>query len=170
MIYVPRLVKMQETTLEGANAGTTVTTTNLRWDVFGNVLETAQTSGSGADLASLHSINAFASDPSGRFVSRLWRTRQYNTVGALIADTITQFDHAADGMLGTKGLVIRRLALTITDDVVADVYGSAPPDFAALGYHRRADSPGWWITIASYQRTSDDDGVSGSVTGPRGAA
>ncbi len=168
-VFRPRLVRQRETTLEGAATGTMVTTTNLRWDTFGNVLETVQASGSGAELVSLRTSTEYADDPSGRFVGRPWRTRQFDTTGALIADTVTEFDHAAAGTVGAEGLVTRRSALALTDDLAAQVYGDDAPNFAALGYFRRADSPGWWLTIASYRRVNDAAGLSGSVTGPRGA-
>lgn len=167
--YLPRLAGMREINLDGARVASKITTINLGWDAFGNVTETVQSSSSGADLQSLRTVNAYAHDPGGRFNARLWRTRQFNAAGLLVADTITEFDHAPEGEIGAQGLVTRRSALVISDAMTLDIYAGAAPDFAALGYHRHAGSDGWWVFLSAYQRVHDASGISGSVTGPRGA-
>ncbi|MEZ4684286.1 MAG: toxin TcdB middle/N-terminal domain-containing protein, partial [Caldilineaceae bacterium] len=168
-IYVPRLASMRETNLDGATAVSTIETTNLSWDAFGNVTETVQTCSSSTEHQTLRTVNDYATDPTGRLNSRLWRTRQFDTANLLVADTITEFDHADEGRVGTQGLVTRRSALVLSDALALDIYGADQPDFGALGYHRRPDGVGWWVILSSYERISNADGLSGTVTGPRGA-
>jgi RHS repeat-associated protein len=169
VFYVPRLAAMREINLDGARVASRITTTNLGWDAFGNVTETVQSSASDVDSRTLRTVNAYAQDPNGRFNTRLWRTRQFDTADSLVADTITEFDHATEGQVGAQGLVTRRSALVISDAMALDIYGAAPPDFAALGYHRHAGSDGWWVLLSEYERVVDAGGLSGSVTGPRAA-
>ncbi|MBC7575089.1 MAG: VCBS repeat-containing protein, partial [Herminiimonas sp.] len=168
-IYLPRLLGMREISLDGARVASQITTVNLSWDAFGNVTETVQSSGNGAEMQSLRTVNTYAHDPAERFNALLWRTRQFDAANQLVADTITEFDHAPEGEIGLQGLITRRSALVISDTMALDIYAGALPDFAALGYHRHVGSDGWWIFLSAYERVSDASGISGSVVGPRGA-
>ncbi|HEX4813368.1 MAG TPA: toxin TcdB middle/N-terminal domain-containing protein [Nonomuraea sp.] len=172
-VHVPKLITARESTFEGAaQPCAVVTTTNLAWDDHGNVTETLQTSEDPADPGTrqvLRTRNTFAADPAGRFLSKLARTQQFTGDDTLIADTINAYDGGAAGTVGPRGLVTERCALVLTDTLAAEVYGDDLPDFAALGYHRRDEAAGWWVTLAAYERVDDADGLRGTVTGPRGA-
>ncbi len=172
-IYIPRLQRSIRTIFERQSepAGS-ITTDNQAWDEFGNVtrsVETSLVSGRPGLTRILRTESEYARDPSGRFRQRVWRTRQLDGDGNILADTITLFDNAPEGSLTSQGLVTRRLSLAITDRQAEEAYGANLPDFAALGYFRREDSPGWWFAQAAYQRIEDDDGLRGRVTGPNGA-
>jgi RHS repeat-associated protein len=170
-IMIPRLASTVRTTFERAAAPAAVlTTNNVAWDEHGNVVESVQTSAAPGDptlTRTLRTVTLFAQDAAGRLVGKPWRVRQFDGA-ALIADTITDYDHAPEGRLGAQGLVTRRKSLAFTDTLATAVYGPDLPDFAGLGYHRRADQPGWWIDQAAYQRIDDAAGLRGSVRGPLG--
>src|SRR5262249_1355781 len=93
-----------------------------------------------------------------------WRTRQFDADDQVIADSIVEYDHAPEGSVGTQGLVTRRSALVLTDELVSEVYGNAPPDLVSLGYFRRSEEGGWWAIQASYTRIDDADGLRGTTT------
>jgi hypothetical protein len=95
--------------------------------------------------------------------------QQFDQNGAILADTVNEYDNAPRGTLGAQGLVTKRSALVLTDAMVSSIYGAAAPDFAALGYRRDALAPGWWIDMGTYQRTDDATGLYGKVTGSLGA-
>ena len=108
-------------------------------------------------------------DPARRFLGLPWRLTQFDASGEVVGDTITEYDHAPEGSVGTQGLVTRRTALVLTDALVADVYEDAPPDLASLGYFTRPGESGWWITQASYVRVDDSAGLRGATTDAAGA-
>lgn len=171
-VYQPRLTANIRTTFERAvTAAAILTTTHDAWDANGNVTATTETAATPSDPTLTRSLRAaiqYASDPAGRFLSLPWRVQQFDGA-ALIADTITEYDHAAEGQTGAQGLVTRRSSLVLTDALVTGIYGAAPPDFTALGYYRRAGETGWWVDQARYQRSDDASGLSGTVTNARGA-
>jgi RHS repeat-associated protein len=170
-IMVPRLSSSVRTTFERAAAPAAVlTTNNVAWDEHGNLVESAQTSeapGDPTQTRMLRNVTLFAEDPARRFLGKPWRVRQFDGT-TVIADTITEYDHAPEGRVGPQGLITGRKSLAFTDSLASAVYGSDLPDFAALGYHRRADQAGWWIQQAAYQRIDDASGLRGSVRGPLG--
>ena len=171
-VYLPRLIRTIQTNFErAAQAASIVATTHDAWDAQGNVTQTTQTVSAPADPAQTRTLRAvaqYAADPAGRFPGLPWRVQQFDGA-TLIADTVTEYDHAPEGQVGAQGLVTRRSALALPDALVADLYGAAPPDFAALGYVRRAGETGWWSDQVRYQRTDDAAGLSGTVTNARGA-
>ncbi len=122
-----------------------------------------------APHSSLITETTYASDPTGRYRSRISRIRQLDDIGDLVADTITLYDGLAFGSVGAGALVTSRHALAITDAQFGEIYGASPPDMNALGYVRRTEATGWWIDQARYQRAVDALGVSGSIAGPLGA-
>src|SRR5262249_7982184 len=68
-----------------------------------------------------------------------------------------------------RGFLSRTEDLVLTDDLVLTVWGTSPPDLAALGYHRLSGESGWWVT-----RSSRAQSVVGGARvlvsrGPRGA-
>jgi RHS repeat-associated protein len=172
-VYLPRLVTSAQSVFErGATAAATVTTTNSAFDAAGNITDSVQRSevaGNPALSRAVRTVTSFAGDAAGRFISKAWRLQQFDQTGAVIADTVNEFDHAAQGTVGAQGLVTKRSALALTDTLVTGVYGAAVPDFASLGYRRDPLNPGWWVDIAAYQRTDDATGLHGKVTGPLGA-
>ncbi len=170
-VYIPRLAASVRTVFDRAPSAAAVTTTTQdAWDVYGNVTSTTQTVDAldgASPVRTLRTFAQYAADPADRFRALPWRVQQFDGA-TLVADTITEYDHAAEGQVGAQGLVTRRSSLILTDALVAGVYGSAPPDFAALGYYRRPGESGWWADQARYQRTEDAAGLSGKVVNARG--
>jgi RHS repeat-associated protein len=173
-IQVPRMISNVQSQFERLPApAATVTTTNAAWDGHGNITDSTQTievPGEPGLTQVLRTRCTFANDPAGRFLSLIYRTQQSDGTGTIVADQITEYDTASEGTVGTRGLVTRRSALVLTEGTVATAYGGAPPDFAALGYFTRTDSPGWWIVQGAYERVDDAAGFRGVVTGPNGAS
>jgi RHS repeat-associated protein len=171
-VFLPRLEQTVRTTFERtANAVAVDTTENLHFDAAGNVIESVQTTGAPGQpgtTRTLRTVNAFAVDPAGRFPAKVWRTTQTDAAGALLADTVTVYDAQPDGQAGTQGLVTARFSLALTDDLVTEVYGAAPPAFGALGYVRRAGSAGWWAPQGSWTRVDDAGGLHGTATSALG--
>ena len=98
-------------------------------------------------------------DPTGRYRQRTARVRQDDGAGTVVADTLTFYDGRPLGEVGPAGLVTARHGAALTDELAAAVYGAQLPDFAALGYDRRGEAPGWWIPLGTYPRTVDAQGV-----------
>ncbi|HEY7339184.1 MAG TPA: toxin TcdB middle/N-terminal domain-containing protein [Bryobacteraceae bacterium] len=172
-IYSPRMLTSRRSNFERtAAAASTVTTASNAWDANGNVTDSTQTgemAGDPAHTIAVRTLTQFANDPAGRFLSSVWRVQQQDASGAIISDTITQYDGAADGAIGAQGLVTRISRLILTDALATEVYGAAPPDFAALGYFRRPAETGWWAVHASYRRYDDAAGLHAQIIGPTGA-
>jgi RHS repeat-associated protein len=172
-VHRPTLVQSTRTIFEQTNDPVgRHTTTNTAWDDDGNITDTTETVealGRGDPPNILRTHCDFAVDPARRFISLAWRTRQFDSSDNVIADLVTEYDHAPEGRVGTQGLVTRRSALVLTDELIADVYGGAPPDLATLGYFQRNDEPGWWITQAAYTRVDDGAGLRGTTTDANGA-
>lgn len=173
VVHRPRLAESIRTVFERTpDPITRHVTANLAWDANGNVTDSVDTSQALVEGAPLHRLRThadFAIDPAGRFISLLARTRQFDADDRIVGDRVTEYDHASEGSVGAQGLVTRRTALVLTDSLVTDVYGSAPPDLESLGYFRRADSDGWWVTQSAYTRIDDADGLRGSTTDANGA-
>lgn len=100
------------------------------------------------------------------------RTREVDADGTVLADSITYYD--GPGAVGlplgsaTRGLVTRIEDLALTDETVAEVWGPAPPDLAAAGYHRLPGETGWWVARSRLTRDPAHPDVLTS-TGPLGA-
>ena len=173
VVEKPRLRTTTTKTFERATtASAVVVNTSVAFDAAGNVTEATETSTSELDptfTRTLRTKTQYAADPTGRFLSKPFRTQQFDGNGEIVADTVLQYDSLAEGSVGPQGLLTKRSALVLPDTLVTAVYGATPPDFASLGYFRRPDSAGWWITIASYQRIDDASGLRGKIIGPRGA-
>jgi RHS repeat-associated protein len=172
-IWQPRLTKSVRSVFERMQSPSVVhTTTNISWDANGNVTDSTETHeapGSGLPTPVLRTHCDFAADAQGRFISLPARTRQFDGAGTLIADAITEYDHAPEGTVGAQGLVTQRTALALTEAIIADAYGATPPDFSALGYFQRPGEAGWWVTLAAYTRTDDGAGLRGTTTDPMGS-
>jgi RHS repeat-associated protein len=172
-VQIPRLASNSRANLErAATPAAIIKIRNVTWDANGNITESVQTSEAPADSAQSLTLRTridFATDPTGRFVAKVSRVRQFDGAGLLLADTVTQYDGLAEGLVGALGLVTRRSALVIGDELAAEVYGDSLPDFSTLGYFRRAGETGWWINQSVYLRTDDAGGLRGLVTGPKGA-
>jgi RHS repeat-associated protein len=173
-VYLPRLTGTTNWIIEREPAPVAaVVTTDTAWDAAGNVVDRTETStvvGEPQPKRVLRTVSAFASDPKGRFLSRPWRVQQFDDTGVVLADCVTEYDGQPAGSVGSLGLITRRTALALRDDMLPAAYGADVPDFAALGYFRSPLSSGWWAELASYQRTTDAAGLHGRVTSPRGAS
>ncbi|WP_034411029.1 toxin TcdB middle/N-terminal domain-containing protein [Derxia gummosa] len=169
---VPRLRSTVRSSFEGANtAFSRIVSEQLAWDADGNVTKARERSYRGNATkpeSELRTYTEYAADPVGRFRQRLARARQTDGKGVVIAETRVEYDHQPAGKVGAEGLVTARSALAITDAQAAAVYGAALPDFAALGYTRRAGTDGWWIELGRYDRAIEGGIVKGRTTGPRG--
>ncbi len=171
-IVVPRLTRTERRVFEGAAQPVNrVVTQQLAWDAHGNVTDAREQTFEGLSstpLAELRTLTDYALDPGERYRQRVWRVRQLDGDGRLIAETRTVYDGMPEGQVGNLGLVTSRAALAITDTLATSVYGADLPAFAALGYTRRADVNGWWVELGQFQRTVDATGIHGVITGPRG--
>src|SRR6185295_18844259 len=110
-VYLPRLKATIETAFErDPGSPAVVTNTNVAWDALGNIVETLETATSTADPAprALRTRVDYAASPSGRFPGKPSRTRQFDGVGALVADTIVEYDGLPEGQVGAQGLITRR--------------------------------------------------------------
>ena len=173
IVDIPRLLTTTRTQFEReANPLAIIATNNTQWDAFGNVTETVETAttlGGPNQGQTLRTKSRFGEDPTGRFLSRVWRLQQFDGADTLIADTITLYDNMQEGSIGGQGLVTKSSALALSDELVTRIYGNNVPDFAAFGYYRRPNEDGWWIDQATYGRSEDATGLHGQVTGPMGA-
>ncbi|MBA3588460.1 toxin TcdB middle/N-terminal domain-containing protein [Methylibium sp.] len=169
---VPHLRRNTRFTFEGApTAVSWIVSEQLAWDPEGNVTEAVEHSfveGQAEPTATLHTFTDYAVDPAGRFRQRLSRARQTDGEGTLLAETRAEYDQLPLGEVGAQGLLTARAALALTDAGAVEVYGADPPDFAALGYTRRAGTNGWWVELGRFERMVDADGLHGRITGPRG--
>jgi YD repeat-containing protein len=170
--FVPRLTGQVQAAYERQPAPvSTLTTTNVSFDAAGNVTQTIQTAENPADpgqTSTLRTVTSYATDPAGRFPAKPWRVTQSDGSGTVMADTVVVYDHQPEGAVGAQGVVTARSALALTSEQATIAYGAQQPDFAALGYHKRAGEDGWWVFLAAYTRTDDAAGLSGTVTGPLG--
>lgn len=156
----------------GATPISWIDTEQLGWDSDGNVTlarESSYQAGVDAPTAVLRTETEYALDPAGRYRQRLAQVRQTDGEGNLLALSRTEYDQLPHGQVGAQGLVSARAALALTDAMATTLYGAALPDFAALGYSRRAGVAGWWVELGRYARRVDAQGMHGSITGPGGA-
>jgi RHS repeat-associated protein len=172
LTVVPRLRRSTHSVFEGApTAASRIVTEQLAWDTEGNVTEAVERSfveGEAEPTSTLHTLTEYAADPARRFRQRLSRVRQTDGDERLLAETRTEYDHLPLGQIGVQGLVTARAALALTDARASELYGAALPDFAALGYTRRAGVDGWWVELGRFERTVDASRLHGRITGPRG--
>jgi RHS repeat-associated protein len=172
-INIPRLLSSRRSNFERtAGVASVVTVSNTAWDANNNLTDSTQSGeviGDPAQTISVRTVTHYANDPAGRFLASAWRVQQFDGAGPIISDTITQYDHGADGVIGPAGVVTRIARLVLTDALVSEVYGAAPPDFAARGYFRRPNETGWWAVHASYRRFEDATGLHGQIIAPTGA-
>ncbi|HEU4846269.1 MAG TPA: toxin TcdB middle/N-terminal domain-containing protein, partial [Burkholderiaceae bacterium] len=169
----PRLEGSVRSSYEGGAAPASwIVTEQLEWDADGNVTKARESSylaGEAAPTAVLLTETAYALDPAGRYRQRLAQVRQTDGAGNLIGLSRTEYDQLPHGQVGAQGLVSARAALALTDAMAAATYGDTMPDFAALGYTRRAGVAGWWVELGHYARQVDGQGLHGTITGPGGA-
>lgn len=172
---IPRLQSVTRSLYEGGTTPASwVVSEQLVWDTEGNVTEAEErgyVAGTAAPTHVLRTHTNYAVDPAGRFRQRPSRIRQEDGAAKLLAETRAEYDHLPWGQVGNEGLVTRRIALALPDDLVASVYGAGAhpaPDFQSLGYTRVTGVAGWWIEQGGYDRTVDAGRIHGQVTGPRG--
>lgn len=177
-VYLPRLRRSIQTTLERQpQPAAQVVVENLAWDADGNLTDSVRTERTlvgpylppGSVEEHQRIIHAdYVADANRRFISRPSRITERDGNGQPISDTVLEYDGLPEGV-GQQGLVTRRLALALTDEVVTAVYGADPPDLAVLGYFRRPGENGWWIQQAAYQRLEIGGELLGRITNPLGA-
>ncbi|MBW7475377.1 FG-GAP-like repeat-containing protein [Paenibacillus oenotherae] len=122
----------------------------------------------GALNRTLITETSYAIDPASRFRGKPSRTIQRDGSGGIVSATISYYDDLPESGIGAAGLLTRQETLVLSDELTAEVYGGELPDFAALGYHRRAGENGWWINQVSYTRTEDGGVLRGTTTNARG--
>jgi RHS repeat-associated protein len=111
----------------------------------------------------------FAKNLNDYLVSFPARVTQRDGAGNVLAVQATYYDGPAfeglpEGQIAA-GNITRQELLAISDAQATAVYGTAQPDWARLGYHRRAGETGWWIDKVRYARP---DARTLIVRGPRG--
>ena len=115
IVDIPRLLTTTRTQFEReANPLAIIATNNTQWDAFGNVIETVETATTLAGPNQVHKMlrtkSRFGEDPTGRFLSRVWRLQQFDGADTLIADTITLYDNMQEALI-VQGLVTKSSAL-----------------------------------------------------------
>lgn len=172
LTYTPRLVSSLRSVFEGASEPVNrIFSEQLAWDVYGNITRARERTFDGLSTTPVSELNThteYAVDTNNRFRQRVWRMRQTDGNNKLLAETRTQYDGLADGLVGNQGLVTMRTALAIPDELAAEVYDAEQPDFTSLGYVRKPGITGWWIDLGTFQRSVDAAGIHGVITGPRG--
>jgi len=171
-IVAPRQLESTSSAFERQADPFRVTKTrNLAFDEHGNITDQEQRAVDPRDAAltrTLRTTTTFAHDATGRFRNKSARTVQRDGDGNVVAATISYYDDLPEGEVGATGLLTGQESLVLPDGLVGTVYGVAPPDLAALGYHRRAGEDGWWINQLRYTRTDDAAGLRGTATNARG--
>jgi RHS repeat-associated protein len=114
----------------------------------------------------------FAKNLAAHIVSLPARTVQRDATGAILSATVSLYDGPGhqglpEGQV-TLGNLTRTDALAVPDGLANEVYGSAQPDWAALGYHRRTGETGWWVIQCSYDRQDTTAGLTLVTRSPRG--
>jgi RHS repeat-associated protein len=99
---------------------------------------------------------AFAKNEPAYVVALPARITQHDAAGTLLSAKVMFYDGPAhiglpEGDVDV-GFTTRVEALCLPDSLVQTAYGAQPPDFVALGYHRRPGEDGWWVTTVSYAR------------------
>ncbi len=170
----------------------TVTTTEERWerqptmlsqrviqylavDQEGNVTKqrtTATRTGMATPDQDVITTTTFAT--GGKNIHLPARATQTLADGTVIGANITYYDGDAYAGLpegqATLGLETRIEELAFDDDFVTQIWGTAPPDLTASGYHRLpGDATNWWITRRAQQRSSTASGPLLSTKGSLGA-
>ena len=131
----------------------------LNYDQYGNITEQRQRSGRSGQATYDQDITTtitFAQNLPNYLVSMPARVTQRVTGGATISVKIITYDGPDNVGLPESqvetGFMTRVEVLALTDELVTSVYGANAPDYARLGYHRRAGEDGWWIYSVSYAR------------------
>jgi YD repeat-containing protein len=164
----PQWTKSVTTLFERRETPVSVTTRESSHDAAGNpVLVAETTERPGHAPVVRETRTTYASDPERRFAALPARIRELDGAGKVLADRLFRYDEQPDGHVGSQGYPTAQEELALTDALVADVYGTAPPDFARHGYHRRAGEDGWWVTTF-HRRVSNAAGLRTTTTGPRG--
>jgi RHS repeat-associated protein len=94
--------------------------------------------------------------------------------GTVIGANVTYYDGEAyvglpEGQ-ATQGLETRVEQLAFSSAFVTQIWGAAPPDLTAYGYHQLpGDTSGWWTTRRAQQRSSTATGPLLSTKGSLGA-
>ncbi len=170
-----RMAKRREDHLDGApTPWRSTTTTTVSWDAFGNITEQVQRNELAADpgaAAELRTVTTYTTDPATWVVDKPARITQTDGAGTVVDARVMRYDGPAftglpEGSVGA-GLVTTEERLALRDDQVTAVYGGNPPDLTALGYHRRAGEPGWWVFARRYDRSTPGTLVSLDPRGNR---
>jgi YD repeat-containing protein len=145
-----------------------VTTKETAFDKAGNpTREVETTERPGRDPVVRETRTKYATGPEHRFAALPARVRELDGTGKVLSDRVFRYDEEPDGFAGSHGFLTAREELVLTDALVADVYGSRPPDFRHHGYHRRPGEEGWWATTF-HGRLDTVAGLRTTTTDPLG--
>ncbi len=126
--------------------------TVLEWDDFGNPVEKREEWDAAPGTQHVVSRMRYTVDTDRWILGLPVEMERRDTAGALLS--LERYYYDGPSFVGLplgrveRGNLVRREAMVVTDAAVADVYGAAPPDHAALGYHRitaRGGEQGWGI-------------------------
>jgi RHS repeat-associated protein len=132
----------------------------LAHDAYGNI--TSQRLRSGRPGAppeqDIATSATFSQNIPDYLVSYPARVVQKDSAGNIVSAKVMTYDGPdfvglPEGQV-TTGFTSRIELLVLPDDLATEVYGATLPDFAALGYHRRAGETGWWTASVSYARSA----------------
>ncbi|WP_410637101.1 SpvB/TcaC N-terminal domain-containing protein [Amycolatopsis sp. lyj-346] len=164
----PQWTSSVTTVFERRETPVSVTTKETAFDAAGNPARQVETTERpGRDPVVRETRTRYATDPEHRFAALPARVREVDGTGKVLSDTIFRYDEEPDGFAGSHGLLTAREELVLTDALVADVYGSRPPDLRHHGYHRRPGEEGWWVTTF-HGRLDTVSGLRTTTTDPLG--
>ncbi|KDN20384.1 RHS repeat domain-containing protein [Amycolatopsis rifamycinica] len=164
----PQWTRTVATEFERRETPVSVTTKETAYDADGNPSrEVETTERPGRAPVVRETRTTYAADPEHRFAALPARVRAVDGTGKVLSDTIFRYDEEPDGSAGSHGLLTAREELVLTDALVADVYGSRPPDLRHHGYHRRPGEDGWWATTF-HGRLGTVAGLRTTTTDPLG--
>ncbi|MFB9690610.1 SpvB/TcaC N-terminal domain-containing protein [Amycolatopsis plumensis] len=143
----PQWTRAVTTVFERRETPVSVTTKETAFDSAGNpTREVETTERPGREPVVRETRTSYATDPEHRFTALPARVRELDGTGKVLSDRIFRYDEEPDGRAGSHGFRTAQEELVLADALVADVYGSSPPDLRYHGYHRRPGEEGWWVT------------------------
>ncbi|WP_103343644.1 SpvB/TcaC N-terminal domain-containing protein [Amycolatopsis sp. CA-126428] len=164
----PQWTRSVTTVFERRETPVSVTTKETAFDAAGNpAREVETTERPGREPVVRETRTKYAADPERRFTALPARVREVDGTGKVLSDRIFRYDEEPDGFAGSHGFRTAREELVLTDALVADLYGSRPPDLRHHGYHRRPGEEGWWVTTF-HGRLGTVAGLRTTTTDPLG--
>ncbi|MEM7218996.1 MAG: toxin TcdB middle/N-terminal domain-containing protein [Pseudomonadota bacterium] len=150
------------------------TLTRLVYDDLGNVISKREEYDTPAGTSVLTASMRYTADRARWILALPVERYEQSSEGSLLSWERFYYDGPDfDGLpLGqvARGSLSRHEQLTLTDELVTDVYGAEMPDPIALGLHRMEDAQigrGWGMNVVAYSR--DANGNPRTVRNARGA-